>query len=106
MTDSLFGDVIAELKRLSGLVTDLSVDVRELRDEVRRLREVRQLPPPAAKLGTLTINQACERLRLGRSKVYQLIRRKELTVTVIDGRKRITERELERFIDRKTMPRK
>ena len=50
----------------------------------------------------LTVNEACERLRCGRSKLYQLIRRGELKVTAVDGRKRIAEREIERYVDRHT----
>ena len=104
MTDPLLDEVVAAIKRMSALTADLAIDVRELREEVRLLREVRQ-PPPPARPGTLTINQASERLSCSRSKIYILIRRGQIKITVVGKRKLITERELERFIDRNT-PRK
>ena len=44
MTDPLLDEVVAAIKRMSDLAADLAVDVRDLREEVRLLREVRQPP--------------------------------------------------------------
>ena len=59
-------------------------------------------PPPQL----FTLNEACGRLRIGRSTMYKLLRNRELVPTRIGRNLKFTERELERFIDRKTMARK
>lgn len=51
----------------------------------------------------LTINEACARLRIGRTKLYELVHAGELRPTVLGPRQqRFSEREIERYIDRKT----
>ena len=48
-----------------------------------------------------TVEEAAEYLRLGRTTVYQLMRRDELESIKIGSSRRITEDQLKRFLERK-----
>lgn len=48
-----------------------------------------------------TIDEAAARLRVSRATLYKMIKRGELRTLRIGGRQKISEREIERLIDRK-----
>lgn len=47
----------------------------------------------------LTIERAAEALQLGRSKVYELIRRGDIPSVQIDGSRRVRVRDLEAYVE-------
>jgi excisionase family DNA binding protein len=50
----------------------------------------------------LTVADACKRLKMGKSKVWEFIARGELESLKLDGSRRITEEQLQAFIERRT----
>jgi excisionase family DNA binding protein len=49
----------------------------------------------------LTVAEVCQRLRLGKSKVFELVATKQLESLKIDGARRFTEDQLNDFIARR-----
>jgi excisionase family DNA binding protein len=49
----------------------------------------------------LTVAEVCQRLKLGKSKVFELVATKQLESLKIDGARRFTEQQLDDFIARR-----
>ena len=54
---------------------------------------------PSARL-LLTVDQAADRLGLGKTKVYELLRRREITSVIIGTARRIPARALDAYVER------
>jgi len=52
-------------------------------------------------MNTFTINEICDILKVTRATVYAMINRGEIKTVIVGKRKRITEEELKRYLERK-----
>ncbi len=56
----------------------------------------------AASAPLLTVAEVCQRLKLGKSKIFELVATKQLESLKIDGARRFTEEQVSDFIERRT----